>query len=195
MSSEHDYEGRMDFLEILITTLREHEKKLSEVADGFEKSAGDLLEALKKVQSVPKVAPDVLVHCSNWEEFKREVKAAYITTFSFEGNRFVVNALYDKMLYVYSEPLQEREFRAKKEEEHYILDGIFIDNLDSASLSLNKSLNCGLNGILITSTHLLSDGTYILRINIHIDLSQAREWLSKELGIPSSKVLQGSISR
>lgn len=194
MSSEHDYEGRMDFLEILITTLREHEKKLSEVADGFEKTAGDLIEALKKVQSLPKVAPDVLVQCSDWEEFKREVKAAYFATFSFKDNRFIVSALSNEILYVYSELLPEREFRARKEGERYILDGIFIDSLDTAHLTFNKSLNCGLTGTFITSTHLLNDGTYALKITLHMDSDQAREWISRELGIPSSKVLQGSIS-
>ncbi len=196
MSSEHDYEGRMDFLEILIATLREHEKKLSEVADGFEKSAGDLVEALKRVQSLSRGAPGMLmVQCSDWGEFKREVGTAFMAAFNLKDKRFVVNAFSGEVLYIYSEPLPEKELRARREGERYIVDGIFVDSLDAASLIFNRSLNCGLNGTYVASTSLLSDGTCVLKISLHIDSNRARDWLTRELGVPAEKILQGSISR
>ena len=194
MSSGNDYDGRMDFLEILITTLKDHEKKLSEVADGFEKNVSDLKNSLKNVQSSPSEAAAATIQCSDWKEFRREVKAAPIATFSFRDNLFTVSAFSNEQIYAYSEPLPVREFRVKREGARYVLDGLIVDSLDAAPLTFGQALCCGLGGVFVTSTHLLNDGTCVFRATLCVEPSQTRDWLCKELDISGSKILQGKIS-
>lgn len=194
MDSNSEFEGRIDYLELLIMTLKDHENKLSVVVDTLQDTAANLKETM--TQFTPhQLQKDntITIQCEDWNEFKGKSRTARVIAYSFKENYFRVTMVSDEV-YTYSEPLPEQELVVKKEGTKYIIDNMSFNNLEAISLPFKKHLNCGLQGSLSTIKHVLPDGTYLLKLTFKIDVNQIKNWLSKELNAPIDKILEGKIT-
>ncbi|UCH01544.1 MAG: hypothetical protein JSV20_06705, partial [Candidatus Bathyarchaeota archaeon] len=70
MDSNSEFEGRIDYLELLIMTLKEHEKKLSEAVDTLKDTAAYLKETTAQITPYPlQKTTTITIHCEDWKEF------------------------------------------------------------------------------------------------------------------------------
>lgn len=193
MDSNSEFEGRIDYLELLIMTLKEHEKKLSEAVDTLKDTAANLKETTQITPYPLQKTTTITIQCEDWNEFKTKSRKARVIAFSTRDNYFSVTMVSDE-LYAYSEPLPEQELAVKKEGVKYVVDNMSFNNIEAIPLAFKKHLNCGLQGSIRTVKHVLPDGSYLLKLTFNIDVNQIKSWLSEELNAPMDKILEGKIT-
>jgi len=194
MDSNSEFEGRIDYLELLIMTLKEHEKKLSEAVDTLKDTAAYLKETTAQITPYPlQKSTTITIHCEDWKEFKGKSRKARVIAFSTRDDYFSVTMVSDE-LYTYSEPLPEQELVVKKEGVKYVINNMSFNNIEAIPLAFKKHLNCGLQGSIRTVKHVLPDESYLLKLTFNVDVNQIKNWLSEELNAPIDKILEGKIT-
>lgn len=193
MAADDSFEGRIDYLELLINTLRDHEKQLNDVADTLVESVNEIRGAVEEGMATTSGKPFLTVWCEQWLEFKRRSTKPQLVTFSFLGNRLTIHTVADEV-YAYTELLPEQEFHVRRDGKKFVVDGMTFSSIDSVSLAFKQRLNCGLEGTFITSRHAITDDEYRVKMRFTLDPAQVRKWLTKELKVTSDSIIEGSIA-
>ena len=219
MSTDSEFQEKIDTLDLIINVLKEHEKILDKLAEKLESTVNNLKtrgaegEKIRKSISLidekisslndaiaqflasktPKPARFSLVQCEEWTDFKDKSRGARRVAFEAEEKAFTVNSMSDEEIYEYSEALAEHEFCVKEEEKRYVLEKMFIDSLDDVPLVFKRGLKCGLDVSIISSKFDLPDGRHVFKLTYHVDPERAKRWLSKELEVPEDNIIEGKI--
>lgn len=193
MSTDDRFEGRIDYLELLISTLRDHEKQLNDVADTLVESVDQIRRDVEKGAPAASGKPFLTVWCERWSEFKRRAAKPRLVTFSLRDNRLTVHAVTDEV-YAYAERLPEQEFHARQDGETFVVDRLTFGSLDAVPMAFRQRLDCGLEGTFVTSRHAVTDGEYRVQLRFTLDASQVRKWLTTELKVASDGIVEGSIA-
>jgi hypothetical protein len=193
VATDDSFEGRIDYLELLINTLRDHEKQLNDVADTLVESVNEIRGAVEEGVPTASGKPCLTVRCEQWSEFKQRSAKSRLVTFSLQGNRLTIHAVADEV-YAYAELLPEQEFHVRRDGETFVVDGLTFSSLDSVPLAFRQRLNCGLEGTFATSRHAVTDGEYRVQMRFTLDAAQVRKWLAKQLKVPSDGIVEGSIA-
>ena len=220
MCPNSEFRERIDTLDLIINVLKEHEKildglaeKLEGIADRLktreaggkeirdslsliENEISSLNEAFSRLSlaKLPESARLVSVQCKEWKDFRAKSRGAHRVAFEMEEKVFTVNSLVNGEVFNYSEVLAEHELRAKKEEKGYLIEKMFVDNLEEAPLFFKNQLRCGLGVSIRSSKFSLPDGEYVFKLAYDVDSDQAKHWLSKELEVPEENIVEGKIT-
>lgn len=193
MAADDSFEGRIDYLELLISTLRDHEKQLNDVADTLVESVNEIRGAVVEGAPTATGKPFLTVRCEQWSEFVRRCAKSRLVTFSLRGNRLTIHAVADEV-YAYAELLPEQAFRVRRDGETFVVDGLTFGSLDAVPLAFRQRLDCGLEGTFVTTRHAVTDGEYRVQMRFTLDPARVREWLAKALTVPSDGIVEGSIA-
>jgi hypothetical protein len=193
VAADDSFEGRIDYLELLISTLRDHEKQLNDVADTLVESVNEIRATVEEGVPTATGKPVLTVRCEQWSEFKRRGAKARLVTFSLREHRLTVHAVADEV-YAYAEPLPAQELHVRRDGESFVVDGLTFGSLDRVPLAFRQRLDCGLDGTFVTSRHAVTDGAYRVQMRFTLDPTQVRRWLAEELKVPSDGIVEGSIA-
>jgi hypothetical protein len=193
LAADDSFEGRIDYLELLISTLRDHEKQLNAVADTLVASANAIRGAVAEAGPAAPGIPALTVRCERWAEFKRRGAQARLVAFSLREHRLTVHAVADAV-YAYAEPLPAQALHVRRDGATYVVDRLAFDRLDQVPLAFRQRLACGLDGTYATSRRAVADDAYRVQLRFTLDPARVRRWLADELQVPPDGIVEGRIA-
>ena len=114
-TSGSESKNKMDVLDFIIDTLREHEKHLDRLAERLESFVEvlDVKVQKKPVESTtplertepgpPSVgSPLSVVECARWSDFREKSREARVVTFEVDDTRLRVSCAHDDIVYRYT---------------------------------------------------------------------------------------------
>lgn len=220
MSPNSEFRERIDTLDLIINVLKEHEKMLDRLAERLEgiadrlktreASGKEIRDSLSLIENeisslseafsrlsfvkVPESARLVSVQCKEWKDFRAKSRGARRVAFDLEEKVFTVSSLSNEEVFNYSEVLVEHELHAKKEEKGYLIEKIFVENLEEVPLFFKNQLRCGLSVSVRSSKFALPDSEYVFKLAYYVDSDEVKHWLSEELEVPEKNVVEGRIA-
>lgn len=180
---------KIDVLDFVINVLREHEKSLSESVSRLEES---IKEIESRIAASKEGMRGVKVLIDEWREFRRQASKPESAYFKL-ADCFQVEALKEGRILQYREAMPELMVEAEVEEEKLKFKKLYAKSAEDVASILNMKLKCGLKATLKTSTLKLSEKNVLINIRFEFDRNGVRNWLSKELSISASKVVEGEI--
>ena len=201
MGSDSDFPEKMDALDLIITALKDHEKRLDDLYQRLE----DIVNSLeterrgtekkdeRKVESSPtKKAP--IVVCNKWDEFKSRCKGARVVTFEIEENIFHVYSMVDGEVFRYSESLPNRGLKGVEDQSSFSIDKTSLSNVDLLQFLIDGKLRCGLSLSIKSSRTVLSENQFLFELSYSFNPDEVKEFLSGELGVSKDSVVEGKIT-
>ncbi|OYT48919.1 hypothetical protein B6U79_02550 [Candidatus Bathyarchaeota archaeon ex4484_231] len=194
MPTHPEFQEKIDVLDIIISILKDHEENLSKIIDRFDSVCEDISAFEEKVSLLDKClerldglkirnvvgavgtkGPLVTVKCKDWLAFKSASQGALLVAFEVVGDRFFFSSVSDLFIFTYSAGLPEstalmnRRVRGWLETHPETPDEETVPSRGFAS----------------------KDGE--AAYEIVVSPKMVKRWLSQELGIPESKIVEGRI--
>lgn len=186
-----DRDDRVDMLDLLINLLKEHERKMDELAYRLETTLDERTTPTEPPRRAPGRISGVIARVSNWREFKRQCTGALSAAVEIDERTFKVTALTRNILFAYEEgiPVLEVIQRNEGRETTYAVTDVSL-----TLKSLMGTLDCGLelNRRVIDSA--LPDGGAAQRVVYYVDPGTARSWLADQLELEESSIILGTLS-
>jgi len=202
---DSEFNEKMDTLDLIITALKDHEKRLDDISNRLEDLFNILsineekptkTEEPKKESAEAKEQPSIV--CSKWNEFKTICKDAKIAAFEVEDKFFNVYSKTNGEIIKYTEELprlyRNNKLKVVEEESGFIIDKESIENIEQLRFLIDRRLNCGLTVLVRGTKNILNDNQFIFELTYDLDPREIREFLSKELGIPKGSIIEGKIT-
>ena len=204
MGSSPGFQEKMDALDLIISVLRDHEKKLDEVSNRLGGIVNELKakeaergrEALKggRVTEIPTSRRMPLVTYNRWDEFKVRCEGSAITAFQVEKNTFHVYSVSDEEIFGYSESLPKDRIMVSEGEGQYSIEKKYIRSIDDLTFLISGRLRCGLNVSIEVSKTALPGRKSMFELDYSFESGKVKEFLSKELNLPRDKIVEGGIT-
>ena len=191
--SSGGFREKIEALDLIINVLKEHEKKLDELANELAKILTEVQQ--REVKAEPKVTveaiPQTRIICSEWADFKEKSRNANLVVFNVDEKELQIVSMLNNVTYKYSEPLGEFKLRLSKEDGRYSIDSedinALIENVG------RKKLKCGLEASINIEIVPLHDTVDILYFKFHLGSNLLKDWISRELNIPTDRIIKGKI--
>lgn len=186
------FDDKVDVIDLIINVLREHEKSLDALVAKLE----EILTSERPLPQ-PGVAPGpaanrVKVFLRNWSEFRDRCVEASLVAYDLAEDRFQVSALKDETLFFYSEAVPDVSVNLEKEGDRTVVKGVEVRSLDRGLL-FDGRLRCGLTLATTRAEFELPNGTIVQKIMYNIQPDESRGWLSKQLKVNKSSIMQGRL--
>lgn len=205
MGFERNFDEKIDVVDLIINVLKDHESKLDELVSRLEK-----IPPKDKTLEIPKtrtndraleysVSPSrssgstVTAILKRWADFRQKCKSSQLVTFDTEEGIFKVLALVRGIVYIYNEEIPRMGITYNENENGVQVNGIDINKPELMPVALREKLDCGLEFVRRDSKTKIDDGKTIHKINFEIDPGVAKSWISYQLGINDSDVVQGKL--
>lgn len=186
-----DRDDRVDMLDLLINLLKEHEKKMDELAYRLETTLDERTPPTEPPRRTPEEISGVVARVSNWREFKRQCTGALSVAVEIDERTFKVTALTRNILFAYEEgiPVLEVIQRNEGRETTYAVTDVSL-----TLKSLMGNLDCGLEMDRRVIDSALPDGGAVQRVVYYVDPGTARSWLADQLELEESSIILGTLS-
>lgn len=186
-----DRDDRVDMLDLLINLLKEHEKKMDELAYRLETTLDERTPLTEPPRRTPEEISGVVARVSNWREFKRQCTGALSVAVEIDERTFKVTALTRNILFAYEEgiPVLEVIQRNEGRETTYAVTDVSL-----TLKSLMGNLDCGLEMDRRVIDSALPDGGAAQRVVYYVDPGMARSWLADQLELEESSIILGTLS-
>lgn len=186
-----DRDDRVDMLDLLINLLKEHEKKMDELAYRLETTLDERTPPTEPPRRTPEEISGVVARVSNWCEFKRQCTGTHSVAVEIDERTFKVTALTRNILFAYEEGIPVLEVIQRNEGRETIYA---VTDVSLTLKSLMGNLDCGLelNRRVIDSA--LPDGGAVQRVVYYVDPGTARSWLADQLELEESSIILGTLS-
>lgn len=198
---ESGFNEKMDTLDLIINALKDHEKRLDDISQRLEDLVKglsiDAHEAGKKEEQ--KIEPlrakkGPLVICSRWEEFKNVCKDAKIVAFEVEENLFYAYSMVGGDVFRYSEELPNKKLKVMEDQSSFSIDKTSLNNIELLQFLITRRLRCGLSLSIKVSRTALSEKQFLFELSYDFDRDEVKEFLSRELNVPKSSIVEGKIT-
>ena len=204
MGIERNFEDKIDVMDLIINVLKDHETKLDELVSRLESlpspRTGRATESEAKddalrpaVMLAPQAGPVVTAILKRWPDFRMKCKSSKLVAFDIEESIFLVSALAQGVVYVYSEEVPSMGITYREDAEGARVEGIDISKPGLIPAALRESLDCGLKFTRRDLETKMDDGKTIHNIIFEIDPVVARSWIAYQLDINDSDVVQGKL--
>ena len=189
MSSDRD--DRVDMLDLLINLLKEHEKKMDELAYRLETTLDERRTQTEAPRRTPDRISGVIARVSSWREFKRQCTGALSAAVEIDERIFKATALARNILFAYEEeiPVLEVTQRDGGRETTYA-----VTDASLTLKSLMGTLDCGLELDRRVIDSALPDGGRVQRVIYYVDPGAAKSWLADQLALEESSIILGALS-
>lgn len=189
MSSDRD--DRVDMLDLLINLLKEHEKKMDELAYRLETTLDERRTQTEAPRRTPDRISGVIARVSSWREFKRQCTGALSAAVEIDERVFKATALTRNILFAYEEeiPVLEVTQRDGGRETTYA-----VTDASLTLKSLMGTLDCGLELDRRVIDSALPDGGRVQRVIYYVDPGAAKSWLADQLALEESSIILGALS-
>ncbi len=189
MSSDRD--DRVDMLDLLINLLKEHEKKMDELAYRLETTLDERRTQTEAPRRTPDRISGVIARVSSWREFKRQCTGALSAAVEIDERIFKATALTRNILFAYEEeiPVLEVTQRDGGRETTYA-----VTDASLTLKSLMGTLDCGLELDRRVIDSALPDGGRVQRVIYYVDPGAAKSWLADQLALEESSIILGALS-
>ena len=186
-----DRDDRVDMLDLLINLLKEHEKKMDELAYRLETTLDERTPPTEPPRRTPEEISGVVARVSNWREFKRQCTGTHSVAVEIDERTFKVTALTRNILFAYEEgiPVLEVIQRNEGRETTYAVTDVSL-----TLKSLMGNLDCGLEMDRRVIDSALPDGGAAQRVVYYVDPGMARSWLADQLELEESSIILGTLS-
>lgn len=183
---------KVDVIDFIIATLREHEKDLDELTERLR----SIVERAPAAQGQPlgERRMGVTVNIEDWEDFKAKGSGAATVAFQSSEDQLIITASKEGILYAYTERMPNMRIRAKRTEDRYVIEETSLRNPEDFAKSTATSLKCGLPTDVESTMVKLEGELYMVSINHRLDAKQTKAWLSNELKVQEKDVVRGEIS-
>jgi len=192
MSSDSEYQGKIDAFDLIMNVLKEYEKSLDGLVQKLEKLVNEPAGAKETVRKA--ATPTSSVQYADWADFKEKSSKARLVTFDADEDTFQVNSISDEGIQRYSELLPRIRLHFRQDEDGLTLDRLSVKSLTDLLFFFEKRLSCGLGVGLETSKIDLSAKEHVVQLTSQVDPDEAKLWLCTELNLPQEKVKKGRIS-
>ena len=201
MAFESDYPEKIDALDLIITALKEHEKKmndlnerLEEIINTLEGSGGSVTEEDEwKAERALALRKPILIY-NKWDEFKKRCRGAKVVAFEIEDNAFHVYSIVDGEVLRYFEKLPNKRLRVVDEQTHFSIDKTSLNNIDLLQFLMNRKLRCGLSLLIGSSKTILSEDKFLFEFNYSFDSGEVKSFLSAELDVLREDIVEGKVT-
>jgi hypothetical protein len=192
MSSDRD--DRVDIIDLLISLLKDHEKKLDDLSHRLER----LLEERDLTELTPREPLPGGIRVSavlrSWTEFIRQCRVASPVALDVDRDRFKVTAVAGGILYVYEEEIPSMEIRYQVDDEGRKRTSIEVSDIALALTALRGRLDCGLELEKRDVEASLPDGGSVHNVVFYLNPYTARVWLADQMGVDPSSIILGELS-
>ena len=199
MNSGSEYGDKWDTIDLIITALKEHEKRLDSVYNKFETlvdkfSAKEPTREPAAVRRRKRVSESLIfISCEKWQDFKSKCKGASVITFEIYDNTFSVCVRLKRDIFRYSEKIPRNTYKLVNEKKQYLVDKFYIEDLEN-QMFFNGTLKCGLKLSTKTTKTALNDREFQITLDYDLDSDAAKEFLSKELSVSKENIVEGRIT-
>jgi hypothetical protein len=180
---------KLDTIDLIITALKEHEKLLDALYGKLEVVVDKL--SVKEPERISEAFP--LVSCDKWSDFKCGCEGANAVAFKVRNNTLTFYAKSNGEVFRYSEKIPRRSFKVVDEGKRFLVEKIYVEDFETLP-SLNGTLRCGLRLPVKASKTALNEGEFLLKMDYTLDSSAVKEFLSRELSVSESKIVEGRIT-
>ena len=186
---------KIDVIDFIINILKEHEKSLDTQIARMEEILNDKNIGTKsdKTSSIDKDRI-IRVDINNWNEYQEKTNKPEIASFDIINDEFIINVIKRNILYYYKESISEVTMTIEKNADKINIKGIEVKKIEDHPLISNGRLNCGLMLKPVKTEYQTPDNKIIQKITYHLDVEEARKWLSQKLNVDKDSVINGKIS-
>jgi hypothetical protein len=199
------FDGKIDALDLIITALKEHEKRLDEISHRLEdlsRAQPDDEDKPTKMKEIDrslrrdsfKTKKEPLVVCATWSEFRAASRDANTVAFDIEGRFFNVYSLTDENIMKYKEELPSSKIRVTEETSGLTVDVASLEAVGQLQSFINRKLKCGLNLRVGGSETALTEIQFLYELKYDLNPLEIKEFLSRELNIPRERIADGRIT-
>ena len=204
MGIERNFEDKIDVMDLIINVLKDHETKLDELVSRLESLPSPRTDRAAESEAkdaalrpavtlAPQAGPVVTAILKRWPDFRMKCKTSKLVAFDIEESIFLVSALAQGVVYVYSEEVPSMGITYSEDAEGARVEGIDISKPGLIPAALRESLDCGLKFTRRDLETKMDDGKTIHKIFYEIDPVVARSWIAYQLEIDDSNVVQGKL--
>jgi hypothetical protein len=191
MSSDRD--DRVDIIDLLISLLKDHEKKLDDLSYRLER----LLEERDLTELAPREPQPVGIRVSavlrSWTEFMRHCREASPVALDVDRDRLKVTAVAGGILYAYEEEIPTMEIRYQVDDEGRKRTSIEVSDIALALTALRGRLDCGLELEKRDMEVSLPEGGSVHNVVFYLNPYTAKVWLADQMGVDYSSIVLGEL--
>jgi len=186
----HEYQEKIDVLDMIISILKEHEENLSGLVDRFDAECNSLASVdeklsvleqflnrlevsnVKNVIGVPGTKGSlVAVECRDWLTFRGASQGSLLVAFEIADDLLRLSSVTDLFVFTYSEKLPDFEMMNK------VTEG-------NAKFRFGK-----------TNVEASSSGAGGSAYGMILKQEKVKRWLASELGVSEEKIVEGKVIR
>ena len=188
-----DRDDKVDIIDLLISLLRDHEKKLDEISYRLEKLAdgGQPIPYIEEPDVKPGVSGvSVTVIVSRWSDYRERCRGSQLIAFKITETSLHVASLVGSIVYIYEEQIPSITLKKKE-------DGstqINILDLANTQTALSGKLACGL-ALEAVSFDSTVDGEKVSIVKYTVSDENVKSWLASQLEVDSSQIIKGELSQ
>ena len=188
-----DRDDKVDIIDLLISLLRDHEKKLDEISYRLEKLAdgGQPIPYIEEPDVKPGVSGvSVTVIVSRWSDYRERCRGSQLIAYKITETSLHVASLVGSIVYIYEEQIPSITLKKKE-------DGstqINILDLANTQTALSGKLACGL-ALETVSFDSMVDGEKVSIVKYMVSDENVRSWLASQLEVDSSQIIKGELSQ
>lgn len=188
-----DRDDKVDIIDLLISLLRDHEKKLDEISYRLEKLAegGQPLSHPQEPDIKPGISGIIVtVSVSKWSDYRDRCRGSQLIAFKITETSVHVASLIGSIVYLYDEQIPSITLKRKDDgsTQMNILD------LANTQTALSGKLDCGLT-LETASFESTVDGEKVRIIKYTVSSETAKNWLASQLDVDISQIIEGTLSQ
>ena len=188
-----DRDDKVDIIDLLISLLRDHEKKLDEISYRLEKLADEGLP-LPNLEE-PNVTPgitgiSVTVIVSRWSDYRERCRGSQLIAYKVTDTSIHVASLIGSIVYIYEEQIPSITLKKRENGSTQIN----ILDLANTQTALSGKLACGL-ALETVSFDSTVDGEKVSIVKYSVSDENTKNWLASQLEVDSSQIIKGELSQ
>ena len=188
-----DDNDKFSAFDLIMTALKAHEKQIDYLLHEFDVVLEEFKTGYTGKKGVAKKEKgrDPLVILKRWNEFKETSRDAEMIAYEIEGNRFHVYSMVSGRVFAYVEDLPDK-VRVVEDEDGFTIDKDSVKDVDALRFLIDGRLKCGLGLSVKSSRTQLTEKEHLFELSY--ELSEVKEFLSKELSVSKRKVVEGKLT-
>lgn len=188
-----DDNDKFSAFDLIMTALKAHEKQIDYLLHEFDVVLEEFKTGYTGKKGVAKKEKgrDPLVILKRWNEFKETSRDAEMIAYEIEGNRFHVYSMASGRVFAYVEDLPDK-VRVVEDEDGFTIDKDSVKDVDALRFLIDGRLKCGLGLSVKSSRTQLMEKEHLFELSY--ELSEVKEFLSKELSVSKRKVVEGKLT-
>ena len=191
-----DRDDKVDIIDLLITLLRDHEKKLDEISYRLEKlvEGRQPLDSMEPLELQPARPPQmttasgIVAQMSNWQDFRERGSRSQLVSVNITETQFKVSAYTAGILYSYAEKLPSIQIKRTDDGGNQMN----LADIADAQVALSGKLLCGL-ALETRSFESKVEEESIRVVSFSVNRAAAKDWIASQLDVDASMVIEGEL--